>query len=72
VSAFRRTTFTGIALALPLVEVARMFLALFVILLVMWLAGWLAFHVASGAIHVLLAIAVISLFMHFIRGPRSV
>ncbi len=36
-----------------------MFLALFVILLVMWLAGFLAFHVASGAIHILLAIAVI-------------
>jgi hypothetical protein len=44
-----------------------MFLALFIVLLVMWLLGFLAFHVASGLIHILLIVAVISLVVHFLR-----
>jgi hypothetical protein len=39
-----------------------------VVLLVAWLLGWLAFHVAGGLIHLLLVVAVISLFVHFMRG----
>ena len=45
-----------------------MFMTLFAILLVMWLLGFFAFHVASGLIHLLLIIAVISLVLHFFRG----
>ena len=45
-----------------------MFLTLFVVLLVMWLLGFFAFHVASGLIHILLIIAVISLLFHLFRG----
>ena len=48
-----------------------MLLTLFVVLLVMWLLGFFAFHVASGLIHVLLVVAVISLLLHLFRG-RSV
>jgi len=48
-----------------------MYLTLFVILLIMWLLGFLAFHIAGGLIHLLLIIAVISLVVHFFRGPRA-
>ena len=48
-----------------------MFLGLFVILLVMWLMGFFAFHVASGLIHLLLIIAVISLVVHFFSGRST-
>ncbi len=47
------------------------FLFLFFVLLAVWLVGWTAFHVAGGAIHLLLIVAVISLIIHFFRG-RSV
>ena len=49
-----------------------MFLTLFVVLLVMWLMGFFAFHVASGLIHLLLVIALISLVLHLFRGRSSV
>jgi hypothetical protein len=45
-----------------------MFITLFLVLLVLWLLGFFAFHVASGLIHILLIVAVISLIMHFFRG----
>ena len=48
-----------------------MFMTLFVILLVMWVMGFFAFHVASGLIHLLLIVAVISLLAHFFRGGRT-
>jgi hypothetical protein len=48
------------------------FLFLFFVLLAVWLVGWAAFHIAGGAIHLLLVIAVISLIIHFFRGGRSV
>jgi hypothetical protein len=48
-----------------------MFLTIFVVLLVMWLMGFLAFHVASGMIHLLLVIALISLVVHFFGGRRA-
>lgn len=47
-----------------------MFIALFAILLLLWILGFVAFHVASGMIHLLLIVAVISLVMHFVRGHR--
>ncbi len=49
-----------------------MFLVLFFILLVAWLLGWVAFHVASGLIHILLILAVISIIVHFFRGRSTV
>jgi len=48
-----------------------MFLIAFVILLVAWLLGFTLFHVASGLIHILLILAVISIIMHFVRGRGS-
>ena len=47
------------------------FLMLFFLFLAVWLVGWLAFHVAGGAVHLLLLIALISLVIHLFRG-RSV
>lgn len=46
------------------------FLWLFFVLVVLWLIFWLAVHVTSGLIHLLLVVAVISLILHFVRGPR--
>jgi hypothetical protein len=48
------------------------FTILFVILLVAWILGFGVFHVAGGLIHILLIVALISLVLHFIRGPRAV
>ncbi len=47
------------------------FVILFFVLLVGWLLAWAAFHVAGGAIHLLLIVAVVSLIIHFFRD-RSV
>ena len=43
------------------------FLMIFFLLLMAWLLAWAAFHVAGGAIHLLLILAVISLVMHLFR-----
>jgi hypothetical protein len=48
------------------------FTILFVVLLIAWLLGFTVFHVASGLIHLLLIVAVISLVLHFIQGRRTV
>ena len=47
-----------------------MFLVLFFILLVAWLLGFVAFHVASGLIHILLILAVVTLLIRVIQGRR--
>lgn len=47
------------------------FTILFVILLIAWVLGWGVFHVASGLIHILLIVALISLVLHFVRGGRT-
>ncbi len=44
------------------------FTILFIILLIGWILGWGVFHVASGLIHILLIVAIISLILHFVRG----
>lgn len=52
-----------------------MFIALFVILLLLWIFGFGIFHVAAGAIHLLLILAIIALIVHFVRthhGPPVV
>ena len=48
------------------------FLVLFFVLIVGWLLAWAAFHVAGGAIHLLLVLAVIFLVMHLFRGRSTV
>jgi hypothetical protein len=48
------------------------FLVLFIVLLVLWAMGFLAFHVASGLIHLLLIVAVISLVLHLFQGRRAI
>lgn len=49
------------------------FLVLFLIFLAGWLLAFLAFHVTGGGIHLILALAVIWLIVHFFRrGRRSV
>jgi hypothetical protein len=53
-------------------QVMSIFTILFVILLVAWILGFGVFHVAGGLIHILLIVALISLVLHFVRGPRAV
>ena len=48
------------------------FLLFFFVLLVVWLIAWAAFHLAGGAIHLLLILAVIFLVAHFIRRRSTV
>jgi hypothetical protein len=48
------------------------FLVLFLILVVAWLLTWAAFHVAGGAVHLLLILAVVFLIAHLFRGRRAV
>lgn len=48
------------------------FLMLFFVLVVVWLLAWGAFHIAGGAIHLLLILAVISLVVHMMRGRSTV
>lgn len=48
-----------------------MFAILAVVLVVLWLLGFLAFHVTSAAIHILLAIAVVMIVLHFMRGRKA-
>jgi Family of unknown function (DUF5670) len=47
------------------------FTILFIILLIAWLMGFAVFHVSSALIHILLVVALISLVLHFVRGPRA-
>lgn len=47
------------------------FTILFVVLLLAWILGWGVFHVAGAMIHLLLIVALISLILHFVRGPRA-
>jgi len=37
-----------------------------------WVLAWMAFHVAGGAIHLLLVLAVFFLIIHLISGRRTV
>jgi RsiW-degrading membrane proteinase PrsW (M82 family) len=47
------------------------FMALFLILVVAWLVAFLVYHVANGAIHLLLVFAVISLALHFLWDGKK-
>jgi hypothetical protein len=48
-----------------------MLLVLAAIIAIAWLLGFSVFHVASGAIHILLIVAVVALIVHFVRGRRA-
>ena len=49
-----------------------LFLLFFVALLFAWFFAWLVMHIASGAIHILLGLAVVSLVIHlFGRKDRA-
>lgn len=48
-----------------------MLLIIALVLLVLWFLGFLAFHVASGAIHILLALAIIVFIWHLVSGRRT-
>ena len=45
-----------------------MLLIIALVIGIAWLLGFTVFHVASGAIHLLLIVAVIAAIAHFIRG----
>lgn len=47
-----------------------MWLAIAILFLIAWLIGFIAFHVAVGAIHILLALFVIFLIVHFVRAAE--
>ena len=38
------------------------------VLIVLWLLGFFAFHVTGGFIHIVLAVGVILLLVHLLRG----
>ena len=46
------------------------FLILFFVLLVVWLIIWAGLHLAGGAIHLLIALAVLALVIHLFRRVR--
>ena len=47
------------------------FLMIALLLLIMWAGGFLMFLVASGLIHLLLLLAVISFVAHLFMGTRT-
>jgi hypothetical protein len=48
-----------------------MFLILAIVLVLVWGVGSLAFHAVGAMIHLLLAFALVSLVVHFVRGGGS-
>jgi hypothetical protein len=47
-----------------------MLMTIGIILLVLWALGLFAFHVSTGLIHILIALAVIAIVLHLVRGNR--
>lgn len=39
-----------------------------ILVFIAWIAGFGVFHVASAAIHILIALALLSIVVHFIGG----
>lgn len=52
-------------------EVTTMLLTIAAIIAIAWLLGFTVFHVASGAIHILLIVAVVVMIVHFVQGRRA-
>jgi Flp pilus assembly protein TadB len=47
------------------------FMIVFLVLMIAWFSVWVLFPVTSGLIHILLAVAVVSLILHFVRGRHG-
>ena len=45
-----------------------LFLIAFAVLFIAWALGVFVLHLAGGLIHVLLAVAIVLLIVHFLRG----
>jgi hypothetical protein len=41
-----------------------------ILLLIAWITGFGVFHVATAAIHILIALALVSVVVHFIGGKE--
>jgi hypothetical protein len=48
-----------------------LFLIFFGVLLIAWFVAWSVMHIASGGIHILLGLAVVSLLVHVLSGRRA-
>jgi hypothetical protein len=48
-----------------------MLLAVAVALLVLWVLGFFVVHIAGAFIHLLIAVAVVVVILHFVRGRRA-
>jgi hypothetical protein len=49
-----------------------MLLTVALVLLALWALGFLAFNIASGVIHLVLAVAVIVAIAHFVRRKAPI
>ncbi len=47
------------------------FLIIAFLCLIGWLIGWVAFHIASGLIQILFAVAIVAFIFHLVYGRRS-
>ncbi|MGB9433639.1 MAG: lmo0937 family membrane protein [Candidatus Acidiferrum sp.] len=47
------------------------FLAIAALLFIFWIGGFLVFHVAGALIHILLLIAIVSLFLHIFTSSKT-
>ncbi|HEY0483042.1 MAG TPA: lmo0937 family membrane protein [Kofleriaceae bacterium] len=62
----------GLARAqIPERRYTNMLLAIALIIAIAWLLGFTVFHVATGAIHILLIVAVVVAIVHFVQGRRA-
>ena len=48
-----------------------MFLTIALVLFVIWVLCLLVFKITAGAIHLIVAIAVIAFIVHFVRGRQT-
>ncbi len=52
-------------------EDTDMLLTIAAIIAIAWLLGFTVFHVASGAIHILIVVAIVVAIVHFVQGRRA-
>jgi len=48
-----------------------MFATIATVLIVLWLLGFFVFHVTTGFIHIVLAVGLVLLILHFFRGRSA-
>ncbi|HEY2379289.1 MAG TPA: DUF5670 family protein [Gemmatimonadaceae bacterium] len=48
-----------------------MFLTIALVLFVIWVLCLLIFKITAGAIHIIVALAVIAFIVHFVKGKRT-